>query len=264
MVGETGRSMLIHLPRGFAPGQSVPLLLLLHGSTSNGAAMLEHSGLTATADRHGFIVAAPDGALRVGTGFAWNVPGVPTVAGTMPSAGDANDVAYLVTAIDWLATQRCIDRARVYATGASGGGRMSSWLGCVAADRFAAIAPVVGLRAGNPLHDNPREPDPTTCKPSQSMPIIAFAGDKDRVNPIGGGGAPYWQYTMHAAERRWATLNRCVAAPTTRWVASGIYEESYRNCRDGAAVVARIMVGGGHDWVVDNEAMWTFLEQYRR
>jgi len=56
--------------------------------------------------------------------------------GKAPGAGDLDDVAFLGRAIDWLAAQGCVDRHRVYATGLSGGGRMSSWLGCVAAHRF--------------------------------------------------------------------------------------------------------------------------------
>jgi len=38
------------------------------------------------------------------------------------------------------------------------------------------------------------------------MPVIAFAGDKDTVNPIEGGGAGYRQYTMHAALQHWAEI----------------------------------------------------------
>lgn len=141
---------------------------------------------------------------------------------------------------------------------------MASWLACVSADRFAAIAPVVGLRAGNPTPGDPQKPDPATCRPDRPIPVIAFAGDKDTVNPIQGGGTAYWQYTMHAAEQRWAELNGCAAAPTTRWVATGVYEERYSDCRGGADVVGWITVDGGHVWVADNDAMWAFLSRHRR
>jgi polyhydroxybutyrate depolymerase len=263
-VGTTGRTMLLHVP---APGRSArpkPLLLLLHGSGGNGASILTRSGLEATADRHGFIVAAPDAGIPHETGFVWNIPGVPSTSGRMPEPGDADDVAFIGQAIDWLAAHHCVDRRRVYATGLSGGGRMASWLGCVASDRFAAIAPVVGLRAGRPSPADPQRPDPATCRPSRSMPVIAFAGDKDTTNPIEGGGAPYWQYPMAAAEARWAALNGCATPlPRTR-VSATVYQEGYDRCRAGADVVARITVGGTHDWVVDNDAMWAFLSRYRR
>lgn len=263
-IGNTGRAMRVHMPTGY-DGKPAPLLFLFHGSTGTGAGMLHDSRLEETSDRHGFILAAPDGGIPVdGGGFVWNIPGVPTVTGQIPTTNDADDVAFIGQAIDWLVAQGCVAREQVYATGLSGGGRMTSWLGCVDADRFAAIAPVVGLRAGNPSKSDPQVPDPATCQPSRPMPVMAFAGDKDTTNPIGGGGAKYWQYTMHAAEQRWAQLNGCTTAPTTQWVAAGIYEERYSGCRGDADVAGRITVGGKHQWVVDNEAMWAFLSRYRR
>lgn len=263
-IGTTGRTMLLHVPSAGGAARRMPLLLLLHGSGGNGASILKRSGLEATSDRHDFLVAAPDAGIAQGTGFVWNIPGVPSTSGRMPSSGDADDVAFIGQAIDWLAVHHCVDRSRVYATGLSGGGRMASWLGCVAADRFAAIAPVVGLRAGRPDHADPARPDPATCRPSRPMPIIAFAGDKDTTNPIEGGGAPYWQYRMAAAEARWAALNGCAAPLPRSQVSATVYQEGYGGCRADAEVVARITIGGTHDWVVDNEAMWAFLSRYRR
>ena len=258
-IGRADRSMLLHLSRGFDPATPAPLVFVLHGSGGTGADILRDSRLAETADRHGFIVAAPDAGIPVERGFVWNVPGVPTVTGKIPGPGDADDVAYLKAAIDDLAAQGCVDPARVYVTGLSGGGRMASWLGCVAADRFAAIAPVVGLRAGRPDEGDPIRPDPRTCRPSRPMPVIAFAGDADTTNPIGGGGAGYWRYTQHAAEQRWAQLNGCTEVRPTRWITPTVYEEGYAACRSGADVLARITRGGGHSWVADNDAMWAFF-----
>ncbi|MCD2323574.1 prolyl oligopeptidase family serine peptidase [Sphingomonas sp. IC-56] len=256
-VGTTGRAMLIHVPHGYT-GRA-PLVLLLHGSTGTGAQMLAESRLAETADRHGFVVAAPDGGIAAGQGYVWNIPGVPTVTGKLPGPGDPNDVAYLAAAIDVLARQGCADRTRVYATGLSGGGRMTSWLGCVAADRFAAIAPVVGLRAGNPSAADPRFPDPATCKPARPMPVIAFAGAKDTTNPVQGGGAGYWQYPMRRAEARWADLNGCRES-----LAESIELRGYTNCRHGADMIAHIDPQAGHSWVADNEAMWQFFDKHHR
>lgn len=261
-IGDTGRAMLVHVPKGYR-GRA-PLVLLLHGSTGTGADMLRDSKLAQTADRHGFLLAAPDAGIPAAPGFVWNIPGVPTVTGKVPGPEDVDDVAYLGTAIDWLAAQGCVDQRRVYATGLSGGGRMTSWLGCVASDKFAAIAPVVGLRAGNPSKTDPKFPDAATCRPARPMPVIAFAGGKDTTNPPGGGGAGYWQYTMRTAEARWADLNGCRRALPGRTLPSGVVEEGYTDCRGGADVVARITPEAGHVWAVDNDAMWAFFAKHRR
>lgn len=263
-LGKTGRPLLVHLPRGFDSSRPAPLMLLLHGSGGRGADVLAESKLADTADRDGFILVAPDAGVPTGKGFAWNIPGVPTVSGTIPGPDAADDVGYLKTVIDQLVASHCADPTRVYVTGLSGGGRMASWLGCVATDRIAAIAPVVGLRAGNPSRDDPARPDPSTCRPSHPMPILAFAGDHDTTNPITGGGAKYWQYSMHAAEQRWAALDHCSAAPVTRLAKPGVYEEVYAGCANGAEVVGRITVGETHHWIADNDAMWAFLSRFRR
>lgn len=255
--------MLLHVPArgGAAP---LPLVFVFHGSMGDGRAILAQSKLEATADRHDFLLAAPDGGIPVDKGFVWNIPGVPTVTGKVPGPDDADDVAFVKTAIDQLAAKGCVDRSRVYATGYSGGGRMTSWLGCVAADRFAAIAPVVGLRAGNPLKDLPSVPDPATCTPSRPMPVLAFAGDADTTNPIQGGGAGYWQYTMHTALVRWADLNGCRAGPVEGAVSAEVKEERFSRCSGGAEVAGRVKHGAGHVWVADNEAMWAFFAAHRR
>ncbi|HEY0624155.1 alpha/beta hydrolase family esterase [Sphingomonas sp.] len=263
-VGQTGRTMLLHVPAGDRAGKPLPLLFALHGSGGDGAAILAQSKLEATSDRHGFLLAAPDAGIPLERGFVWNIPGVPTVTGKVPGPGDADDVAFIRAAIDWLAAQGCADRSRVYSTGLSGGGRMTSWLGCVAADRFAAIAPVVGLRAGNPLAADPQRPDPATCRPAKPMPVIAFAGDADGTNPVQGGGAGYWQYTMDAALARWSELNGCRAGPLRRDLAADRYEQLYTQCRVRAEVAGHITRGAGHVWTADNEAMWRFLSQHRR
>lgn len=254
----------MYRPEVVKPGAPAPLVFLLHGSSGEGASMLGRSSLKAMADKHGFIIAAPTGAMRLAQGFAWNIPGVVTTGGTAPGPADRDDVKYLLSIIDVLAGQGLVDRGRVYVTGISGGGRMASWLGCVASTRFAAIAPVVGLRAGVPLKSDPQKPDPDSCQPESALPVITFAGNGDTTNPIQGGGAAYWQYSMHAAEMRWAALNRCQHPSVTQRTSANVYRERYDGCRDGAVVTAYITEGGGHTWLADDEVMWQFFARYAR
>jgi len=125
-IGETGRTMLIHLPASYEGTSELPLFFVLHGSTGSRADILATSKLEETADRHGFILAAPDCGIISGKGFVCNIPGVPTVTGAIPGPEDADDVAFIKQSVEWLAAARCIDKSRVYMSGLSGGGRMTS------------------------------------------------------------------------------------------------------------------------------------------
>ncbi|HEV8066008.1 MAG TPA: hypothetical protein VGP46_14300, partial [Acidimicrobiales bacterium] len=76
-IGGRARTVIVHVPTGYSGTTSVALVLNLHGSGSDAA---EQEGLTAmdaTSDSDGFIVAYPQGDIKDGTGFDWNVPGVP-------------------------------------------------------------------------------------------------------------------------------------------------------------------------------------------
>jgi len=133
------RTVVLHTPSGYTGKSPVPLVLNLHGSGSSATQQEAFSGMNATADTNSFIVAYPQGAIRSGSGFDWNVPGVPLLGGKAVPSGAANDVAFIAQAITYLEQRYCIDTARVYATGFSGGARLSSQLGCDLSARIAAM-----------------------------------------------------------------------------------------------------------------------------
>lgn len=254
----------LYVPKSVSTSLPAPLIFVLHGSTGEGASALEHSGMIETAEKYGIILAAPNGAVKLRKGFAWNIPGVVTVDGTVPDNTVRDDVKYIADISDSLTGVKIVDQSRIYVMGISGGGRMTSWLACVDSDRFAAVAPVVGLRAGTPLTSDPTKPDTATCNPAQAMPVISFAGNKDTVNPIEGGGSQYWQYSMKEAELRWAVLNDCKSAPASEQITKDILETRYNNCKDGAEVITYVADGAGHDWVADNEKLWDFFTRFQR
>lgn len=261
--GGRSRPVLVRVPAGYDGERATPLLFNLHGSGGNGAAELANSGLASTADKHSFIVASPNGGIPLGGGFAWNIPGVP-LSGGAPVPPDApDDVQYVSDIIDAVAGELCVDAKRVYSAGLSGGGRMTSMLGCKLADRLAAISPVVGLRAGNPDPTDPTRPDPATCQPSRPVPVIAFSGTADATNPYHGGGENYWRYSVPAAQARWAEINDCTVGPATTPASASVNVHTYSSCARGADVVSRVLTGGVHSWGVFNgEAMWEFLDSH--
>ena len=103
----------VYRPASIKNGAPAPLVFLLHGSSGEGASTLSGSSLKAAADKHGFIIAAPTGAMRLAQGYAWNIPGVVTAGGTAPGAGDRDDVQYVLTIFDRLVQQGIVDRELV-------------------------------------------------------------------------------------------------------------------------------------------------------
>lgn len=242
--GGLDRTVIVYIPDEYDGRHRLPLVLTLHGSQSDAAEQLQRSELAETAERHGFVVASPQGYLPAPPGYRWNVPGV-----TLPPGAPPDDEVFLNDLIDHLQASLCIDAKRVYGTGYSGGGRMISQYACDYPDRLAAIAPVAGLRAGFPVSGpSGPEPDPATCAPERPVPVIAFAGTADPVNPYLGGGAPYWQYGTPAALARWAQINGCRQGPRTEQVTENVDRIRYYACRQNARVELYVVAGGGHTW----------------
>ncbi len=254
--GGTDRPMALLVPVGAKPGKPLALVFDLHGSGSNGEGEALSTRLRDLADREDFIVAHPDGAISAAghpDQHFWNIPGVPLVTGAAVPPGTADDVRFIADAIDAVARSTCVDPRRVYVAGMSGGARMASLLACRLADRIAAVAPVGGLRAGLPGDGPDKAPSPADCQPSRPVPVVAFHGSDDPVNPYAGGGSPYWGYAVPVALRRWVQIDGCDPSPKVKRVSKHVVLERYKGCKDDSAVwlyrtEARADEGGGHVW----------------
>ncbi len=248
-VDGRSRPFVLYVPNGYNGRKSLPVLLNLHGSGGTGPGQMDVSGLRATADAGGFLVAAPSGGAIAGAGFAWVVPGVPP-NGTEPPGGFPDDVKYLLAVVSKIQAIACQDRAKVFSTGYSGGARMTSALACDAADRITAIVADAGLRAGAPAAGG-ATPDPSTCAPARPLPIFALHGTADGTNPYDGGGAAYWQYSVPEALAAWGRLNGCTPSLVVRPVVSQVDELGYDGCASYATVRLYRITGGAHDWFSD-------------
>src|SRR5690606_32702325 len=254
--GGTTESVAVHFASSYDGRKPLPLVLDLHPSGGNAAQQAAIGSMQAAADEHGFVVAWPEGGVRLPQtpeGRYWNIPGVPLVSGVETPADARDDVKFLEELIAQLTSRACIDADRVFVTGFSGAARMSSHLACALGDRIAAIAPVGGLRAGRPDPQNAQSPASASCKPERPVAVVAFHGTDDAVNPYQGGGGPHWGYSIPAALERWAALNGCSDSPERTKVASDVTRVSYRDCE--ADVVVELYLidaprtsGGGHTW----------------
>ncbi len=235
-VAGRSRTVIVHVPTGYSGSSQVPLVLNMHGSETTAADQEAFTAMDVTADSNGFIVAYPQALIPAGSGFDWNVPGVPLVRGKPVPAGSADDVTFLTTLVQVLEQRYCIDNLRVFATGFSGGSRITSQLACDASSTFAAIAPVSGLRR------------PTPCPTTRPVPVIAFHGTADPVDPYDGNGEAYWTYSVPQAAKDWAVQDRCSASATTTQPAAGATMTRYGGCAGGTTVELYTLTGEGHEW----------------
>jgi polyhydroxybutyrate depolymerase len=254
------RPLQLWVPSGYRD-REVPLMFWLHGSGTTGAqamATLDSAGqplFPADADEHDYAVATPTGAIPFNpapgiSGFAWNIPGVPLVGSTTyPPPGALDDVEYIGRAIDAIASTMCIDKRRIYAAGASGGGRMASQLACDLADRIAAIAPVMGVRFP---HASDTAGRTTECVPSRRVPVLAIHGRLDPVNVFADDDprivpGSSWTYGVPEALRRWVLANGCKADnPRRETVSAHVQLITYKGCHAGADVSLYDIADGGH------------------
>jgi polyhydroxybutyrate depolymerase len=234
--GGHTREVIVHVPASYSGKTKVPLVLNLHGSESTAQAQEVFSGMDATSDADGFIVAYPQALIPAAGGYEWNIPGVPLPGGQNAPANAANDVMFLTGLVRSLAARYCVDTRQVYATGMSGGGRMASQLACDASQTFAAVAPVSGLRF------------PSPCPAARPVPVIAFHGTADTVDPFEGNGQPYWTYSVPTAAQRWAAKDACQAAAPRIVRGNDYLVTEYGGCASNAAVELYAIGDEGHEW----------------
>jgi polyhydroxybutyrate depolymerase len=245
MSGQRPRTYRLFVPPGYDAHQRLPLVLDLHGSGGSSAGQAKNSSFETVSASERFIVATLDA-----VDARWNVP---------IQAGRPDDVAYVSDVIDHVGRQVCTDEARVYATGFSGGARMTSLLGCKLGSRIAAIAPVSGLRL----------PGPGQCS-GRPVPVLTFHGLADPQNTYNGHlpdrGAE-WLESVPEALAGWARHNSCKGDAILDDPPGPLSTMRYEGCADGGEVRMIRIDGLGHAWTrkeVDTTVvMWQFFNSHR-
>ena len=221
------RTYELYVPRSYDGTRPVPVVFNFHGFGSNATQQMAYGNFKSLAEQHDFVIVAPNGqGSKLGQHF--NLTGEP---------GLQNDVTMVLSLLDHVESTFCIDTHRIYSTGMSDGGAMTSVLACVASNRFAAFGPVAVVVA------------PATCI-DHSVAIEVFKGTADPVVPYNGGrvnccGNPQVASTP-AAMAQWAKHNKCAPTPNEVRLGSEVRRQTWTGCT--GAVVFYIIDGGGHTW----------------
>ena len=255
------RTYTIRLPRIADSARTLPVVIALHGRGGSGERMAQWSGLDVKADAEGFLLVAPDG---TGIPRGWYTGFAP--------GGAIDDVGFIGTLIDTLASRYRLDRGRVYVAGHSNGGALTHRIASDLSARIAAAAVVagaVGVRSGDGRT--------TTIEPPRApVPMLIIHGSADSVVPYDAIAlTPRGSRAIPAPEgaRFWARANECAPLePQRDTIASGRALRDRWESRCRAPVVFLTLRDGDHGWprgdsgaAIDaTDVIWEFFRQHRR
>jgi polyhydroxybutyrate depolymerase len=216
-VAGSSRTFLLALPEG--PADAV--VLGLHGTRSSSADQIRLSRMESLATAGRAVVAFPEAVIPIGSGYQWD---------------PATDMPFLVQLVETLLERHQPPAGRVCITGMSGGARMSCWFAAARADLVSCVGAVAGLRAAG---EHP---------PSRQVPIVAFHGTADRINPYGGGNTPRWDESVRAAAERWAQANGVPGQPSEETVSPTLTRTTWGELGQPGEVTLWTAAGAGHTW----------------
>jgi polyhydroxybutyrate depolymerase len=260
-VGGQYRSYRLYVPAIYTGATARPLILNLHGYTSNAQQQQLYSNFMPIADTANFLMVFPNGTYSSGQRF-WN-------AGI--SSALVNDIAFLNALIDSLDLIYNINLNRVYSTGMSNGGYMSHTLACELSNRITAIASVTGSIFNTQYGSN--------CHPMRPVPVMQIHGTNDPTVPYIGSST---SMPIDSVVKYWVTKNNCNPVATFSNVPNtsstdGCTAEHYRylNGTSGSSVELYKIIGGTHTWpgfpfgglgtnldINASKEIWRFFNKY--
>ena len=216
-----------------ARGHRAPLILALHFAGGTGEQMEQATRYTPEAARAGFVVAYPTASAN----HFWSIDG---------------DFAKLQQTLDAIERVACIDPARVYVSGISNGGFMSTVLACRSAGRIAAA--VLFAPGVNGIGD---------CEPSRPISVLEVHGTSDPIVPYGA---------IPGFVAGWAKRDGCASRSTTQRLGATVTIFRWPGCRGGAQVEHLRLTRGKHIELLPQlraagvdpaHTAWTFLRAHR-
>ena len=155
-----------------------------------------------------------------------------------------DDTGFILALDEQLATQGMIDRTRVFVAGASNGGLMAWTLACAAADRFAAVAPLITAMIERQVE---------LCHPQRLVPLIVIAGTDDWTQAYDGGMAPEFRLmSVPETLEFWRRQRGCAGLKRTQLPAHEPTDPTaavlveWTECSDPSPMRFFRIEGGGH------------------
>jgi polyhydroxybutyrate depolymerase len=222
---------------------NAPLIIVMHGFTSNAKQIMAYSKMNEQAIKYGFAVAYPQGTKdKKGRSF-WNV------GYEFHADSKVDDIDFIAELVGHLQGKYTLSVKNTFATGMSNGGEMCFLLACRRPSLFRAVAPVAGTMMTKSIN---------TCKPASPPPIYAIAGTADQTTNFNGDpenkdgwgaylGIPeiinYW-----AKRSKYNHVKTFTLTDLDKKDSSTVFRKFYMSEKAKSVVVFDKIIGGGHDW----------------
>jgi len=247
--------------------KNAPLVVVLHGFTSNAEKIMNYSAMNSIAKENNFAVVYPQGYKDADSNTFWNV------GYDFHSDIVIDDVDYIVKLVQYVQEKYSLSVTNTFLTGMSNGGEMCYLLACEHPEVFKATAPVAGMMLQSFFNN---------CNPMNPIPVFAIFGTNDDVtnfngdpnNNDGWGAYPsipfiisYWVELIDYTIVQTDTL-----PDINKNDNSFVVIEKYLNSQNGNEVLFYKVINGGHDWpgawgnmdINVSREIWRFFERYKQ
>lgn len=264
VFGGISRDYHVYVPGIYSSQNAVPLVINLHGYTSNNLQQEAYADFRPIADTANFILVHPNGTFDQSLNRYWNFFGLPL----------ADDIGFLSSLIDTVRAHYNIDTNRIYFTGFSNGGFMSFELACKLSHRVTAIASVAGgMISAQQMN----------CTPIHPIPVMYIHGTADATVSYSGVGGIIASLPVDSLVLYWVQKNQCNPVANVSTVPDMVTTDVstadhyvYENGLNGSTVEFYKIWGGTHTWPgapvnlgVTNmdfhasQEIWRFFNQFR-
>ena len=237
------RTYFVYVPKCYNNVNKTPLVVALHGGGGLAKKMISFTRFDEISERENFIVLYPQGYER-----QWNDGR--EAESISAQRQNIDDVGFIDSLISYMCTRYNIDTRRIYVTGASNGGFMSTRLGCELSDKIAAISPMISTFP---------KAFQSKCHPSAPMPVMLINGTEDPLVPYEGGEVKVGRKTRGAILSTdetisfWVKNNQCSSEPESKQIKDSDKTDNcfatefiYPNKHNNADVILIKVTGGGH------------------
>ena len=243
--------MFSYVPAGLPTGR--PVVVAVHGCSQSAAVYDDETGWAKWADTYNFALVLPQQKTQNNPGkcFNWWLS-----ADSARTGGEAESVASMVA---WMKTTYGSDASKVFVTGLSAGGAMTSVMLATYPDVFAAGAVVAGV----PYKCATTASGTTACNNGTVNLTPVQWGDKVRAAFAWGGAYPkvsVWHGSADAtvsplnlteSMEQWTNVNGIDQTADTTDTVGGYPHNVYKDAGGAARVETYSITGMGHGQPID-------------